>query len=217
MAQPSLAPRLTEAIIAAGVAITGVSIGTVGNKASYLVSPANLQASAQPTIDAFDDSQAAEDAYVATQSERVIGAIRGVRKTADEAFSTTSFADVADLSIVLAPNSHYEFHAYGAYSAAAATTGLQLSVTGPANPVVVRFIGWIAESPTANRNGAGGNYDVAIAGTASAGATALPWELMGTISTGATGGALNVRAKSEVPGGVVTVLRGSVLKVSAVP
>lgn len=212
----SLAARLDAAIRVAGVAISGVSIGIPGNKATYLVSPSNLQSTAQATIDAFDDSQAAEDAYVAEQAAKVVGPIRARRKAADQAFSTNGFADVTDLEILLAPQTHYEFEAYGAYTSAAASTGLQISVTGPVSPDLVRFIGYVAESATADRKGAGAAYDVAIAGTASAAATALPWGIQGSVSTGAAGGLLKVRARSEVNASAVNVLRGSILKVSAV-
>lgn len=211
-----LAARLHEAIVAAGVAIDGVQIGTPGIKSTYLVVPTTLQAAAQATINAFDDSEAADTAYANQQAAKVVGQIRAVRKTADQAFSTLNFADVTDLSILLAPTTHYEFHAYGAYTSAAAATGCQVSVNGPANPMFIRFIGLIAESVTATRNGAGAAYDAAIAGTASAGATALPWELMGSISTGAVGGVFTIRCRSEVNASAVNILRGSILKVSAV-
>jgi hypothetical protein len=55
--------RLDVAIKAAGIAIEGVS-GPVGGP--IRVSPASLQATAQPIIDAFDWSQAAHDAWLAT-------------------------------------------------------------------------------------------------------------------------------------------------------
>jgi hypothetical protein len=197
------------------------SVGTFGDSASVRLdfaaaTPAGQISAAQSALSAFDWSQAAQDAYDAQQAARVVGAVRAVRKTTDEAFSTTNFADVADLSILLAPNSHYEFEAYGGYTAALATTGAQVSVNGPASPNLVRFIGYVSESVTSDRKGAGANYDVAIAGTGSAGATALPWGLQGSISTGATGGLFTVRARSEVAGSAVTILRGSILKVSAV-
>ena len=51
--------RLHEAILAAGVAIISVN-------ASGLVSPSSLQTAAQPTIDAFDSSPAADTAYLNT-------------------------------------------------------------------------------------------------------------------------------------------------------
>jgi hypothetical protein len=48
--------RLDEAIKATGVQIDGVN-------ADGLVAPASLQAAAQPTIDAFDDSASAQAAW----------------------------------------------------------------------------------------------------------------------------------------------------------
>lgn len=62
------APRLDAAIRAGGIAIDGVSIGTAGTKATYLVTPASLQASAQSIIDAFDDSASADAAYLNTSA-----------------------------------------------------------------------------------------------------------------------------------------------------
>jgi hypothetical protein len=48
--------RLHEQLVAQGIAIDGVD-------ADGVVSPASLQSAAQPIIDAFDDSDAAETAY----------------------------------------------------------------------------------------------------------------------------------------------------------
>lgn len=49
----SLASRLDEAIRAAGVAISGVSVGSDVDRSTWKVSPTSLQAAAQPTIDTF--------------------------------------------------------------------------------------------------------------------------------------------------------------------
>lgn len=63
------APRLDAALKAAGVPILGVSIGDEANRATWRVSPASLQAQAQPTIDAFDpNAQSVIDADVAAQA-----------------------------------------------------------------------------------------------------------------------------------------------------
>lgn len=211
----SMLPRLRMAIEAVAP-IDGVS-GSQGVIAVHFKPEATgpEQSAAQTVVTNFDWSQAAHDAWEADQTAKIIGPIRARRKTADQSFSTTAFADVADLEILLAPNANYEFEAYGAYTSAVAATGLQLSVTGPASPTLVRFIGEIAESVTAMRYGAGAAYDVAIAGAASAGATALPWGIRGSVSTGAVGGLLKVRARSETSGNAVTVLRGSILKTAA--
>jgi len=50
----SVAACVERAIRAAGVPITGLSLGRLGDKATWRVEPAALQAAAQPHIDAFD-------------------------------------------------------------------------------------------------------------------------------------------------------------------
>lgn len=57
-AQRPLALRLRDAIVAAGVPIDNVSIVDTA-KSTWKVSPANLQAAAQPVIDAFDPNDPA--------------------------------------------------------------------------------------------------------------------------------------------------------------
>ncbi len=64
----SVAQRLQEAIIGAGVAVTGVSIGVRGDASTVKVEPESLQAAAQATIDAFDWSQVAHNAWLEDQN-----------------------------------------------------------------------------------------------------------------------------------------------------
>lgn len=77
-----IAYRLDRTLRAAGLAITGVSIRTAGDKTTWTVQPSNLQAEAQPLIDAFDpddqgqvtaDLDAAAQGYLDT--ERVFSAL----------------------------------------------------------------------------------------------------------------------------------------------
>ena len=77
-----IAAHVDRAIKAAGVAITGVSIGDPANKATWTVQPPTLQAAAQPTIDAFNPNdptheQAELEAVVtaAVDLERLTSAI----------------------------------------------------------------------------------------------------------------------------------------------
>lgn len=63
----SVAARLEEGIKAQGVAVTSVIVGVHGVAASVTVEPANLQVAAQPIIDAFDWSDAAELAWQASK------------------------------------------------------------------------------------------------------------------------------------------------------
>ncbi len=195
--------RLDATIKAAGVAIAGVN-------ANGLVTPSSLQSAAQPTINAFDDSAAADAAYLQQQRVKTINAGFGARKTADQSDITGAFVNCIDLAFTLAPATSYYFSFQGGLTAAATTTGLQLSVNGPASPTFLAFAGQIGESVTAVRNGVAGTYDVAIAGAGSAAATPLPFWLSGSITTGAVGGVFTLRMRTKVAGSAATVKRGSV-------
>lgn len=135
--------------------------------------------------------------------------ITGARVSADAPTSNPAFIDVPDLQFVLAPNAHYKFSFTGAYTTAAATTGLQLSVNGPASPLFMRAVSIIYTAVGTPFAGAIGAYDSPIAALNSGGATALPFKLEGTISTGAAGGPFSLRFRTEVNASAVTILRGS--------
>lgn len=201
--------RLHEAIEAV-CPIFGVS-GSQGNgRIDYKPeATAQQQSDAQTALAAFDWSQAAHDNWLARSKQRAIGNVAAVRLSVDRANSTVNFADCTGLQFDLAPNSHYAFEFTGAYSTAASTTGLQLSVNGPASPSLVVAAGQICTSATAVQNGGIASYDVGINATASAGATPMPFFLKGNISTGANGGTFILRFRSEVGGSAVTIKAGS--------
>ncbi len=60
----STTSRLASVVVAAVPGVVGVSVGVAGDPATVLVQPPNLQASAQPTIDAFDWSDTAHNAWL---------------------------------------------------------------------------------------------------------------------------------------------------------
>lgn len=65
-----LTTRLDSDIRAASIAIAGISgVTSPYSPATVRVSPVDLQSAAQPIINAFDGSQAAQDAWVAAQSQ----------------------------------------------------------------------------------------------------------------------------------------------------
>lgn len=197
--------RLHEAINAAGVAAVGVR----GAQGAVTVDPANLQAAAQATIDAFDWSQAAHDLWLSARTGSPVLRHSMVRLGTSRNNSTNVLADVTGLSFELKPNTHYAFSFTGAYTAAAGTTGLSLAVNGPASPSVLGVVACIAESATATRQGVGVAYNTALTGTASGGATRMPFWIDGNITTGASGGTFTLRFASEVNGNQVTILQGS--------
>lgn len=69
------AERLSQALMTAGVSVVGVSIGLEGDRTTWRVQPSNLQASAQPVIDAFVLPSAGqlldEDAQRETQEKKL--------------------------------------------------------------------------------------------------------------------------------------------------
>jgi hypothetical protein len=164
---------------------------------------------AAAALAAFDWSGAAQTLWESQKTAATIGRINPVRLTANRVNSTNVLADVADMAFQLKPNTNYIFSFTGAYTAAAATTGLSIAINGPTSPTVFRLIGCIAESATTTRQGAASAYNTALTGTASGAATALPFWVEGNITTGANAGVLQLRFASEVNGSAVTILAGS--------
>ena len=210
MADPLVNVRLHEALAAVcpvtSVRVTGPASG------SYDPAPSATGpqvAAADAALAAFDWSPAAHDAWSAARTGNPVLRHAKVRLAAPQQRTQTTLADVAGLSFQLKPNTHYAFSFVGAYTAAAATTGLALAVNGPASPAVLGVVGCIAESATACRQGVGVAYDTPLTGTASGGATRLPFWVDGNISTGAAGGTFTLRFASEVNGSAVTILAGS--------
>ena len=71
----TLAARLSGTLQAAGVPVVSVSIGDSADKATWTVQPSELQAAAQPIIDAFNPDDpahetAAKDAEVKAEVDR---------------------------------------------------------------------------------------------------------------------------------------------------
>jgi len=78
----TLAIRVLRAITTAGIQAVSVSIGNPADKSTWKVAPTNLQAAAQPTIDAFnpadpalDDADLDADVKAAIDNDRIFSAI----------------------------------------------------------------------------------------------------------------------------------------------
>lgn len=134
-------------------------------------------------------------------------------KAADQAFTSTTPADVADLTQPLAASTRYFFRAIILFSTAATTTGIGLGVTGPTGSSVAARV-MIPTAATTMTGGAITALDGIVLGTGSAGAnTPLAAVVEGTILTGVNGGNLAIRARTEVAGSAATVRAGSHLSV----
>lgn len=165
------------------------------------------QTDAQTALAAFDWSQAAHDLWLERRTNSAIGRTSAVRLQADRSTTSNSYQDVVGLSFQLEANKHYGFEFHGAYNTAGATTGIQLALNGPAQSFFAAIFE-IATSTTAYLAAVSANYNSGVDGTASGGATNLPFHICGNLTTTASG-LLIVRGRSETNGNTVTVKRGS--------
>lgn len=203
------APERLFALLAP-LGVTECSIGVEGQAASVQVTPANLQATAQATIDGFDWSQGAQDAWDLQRHLATIGTQTIRRTTAGQTITGTALVDVTGLSFELLPHTHYYYRFVGGYTSAVSTTGLSLAVNGPASPDWISYAAQIAMTGITAAFGVGAAYNTASTAPTGGGATMLPFSLEGTISTGDAGGTFTLRAAAEVAGSTVTILRGSI-------
>lgn len=137
------------------------------------------------------------------------GSAQTVTKTANQSNSTTSGADITGLTMPIGPNQLMHFHAYLICSSAAATTGIQLGVNGPASPTQVEatVIGW-TDATTRVTDGVSA-YETYQANLSSAGATRRIFEIIGRVINGTTRGTVALRFRSEIASSAVTVHQGS--------
>ena len=136
--------------------------------------------------------------------------------TSDQTVSNTTPTIISGLSFSLTALMAYEFEAVVYFTTAVATTGIALSVTGPASPTFVRIGADIGESATTMRLLVVTAFGGEMIGQNSAGATAIMAYVKGYVLVGASGGLLDFRFRTEVNGSAVTVLRGSHARLYAV-
>ncbi len=134
-----------------------------------------------------------------------------VRLTSAQNSTSASLADVTGLGISVDANRKYMFRFVGQYTAAASTTGLGLAVNGP----TLGSEGLLCNIFQAHTNaipnlGSVTAYNTAVLGTASSGATRMPWECWGYIHIGGSAGTLQLRFRTEVAASQVSIQAGSI-------
>jgi hypothetical protein len=133
-----------------------------------------------------------------------------VRLAANLANSLITYVTVTGLNLTLAAFTRYSFRFYIAFSTAAATTGLGLALTGPTSPVTFTARIYVPITATTALTTHAAAYDVGPLGTGVAVAnTNYLAVIEGVIETGASGGTLAPRIRSEVATSAVTVKAGS--------
>lgn len=132
-----------------------------------------------------------------------------VTKTADQAHTTTTLANVTELVVPAAANAVMGFRFAVMFRTAATTTGIRLAIAGPAGATVA-YRAQIPSSATADtvqhvNTLSGGTATTAVA----AANTDYVAVLEGVLTVGATAGNLQLQVASEVAASAVTVRKGS--------
>lgn len=136
-----------------------------------------------------------------------------IRLDGDVANATTAFADITGLGFTAQAAADYLIEAFLVYTSAAATTGVNLGITGPASPAAI--VGeWRAfTSDTAVLARQFRAYDTGTATTAVGAPTVAQFaRFSAMLRTGAEGGPVTLRFASETTQ-AVTIKAGSILRV----
>lgn len=140
---------------------------------------------------------------------------RYARKTGDQGSTSTSYADVTDLTFAVAANKAYKFRFVVFFTTSNASEGIGLSINGPSG-ATLRFGGFVpasASAPTGNAaifTSGGGTDSNAMVPTAGPGATNTTSIIEGVMVVSSTPGTLALRVKAETGGAQsVTVLTNS--------
>lgn len=130
-------------------------------------------------------------------------------KPADQASTSTAFADVTGLSFAVLANTTYVFRFVLFYTTAATTTALQIALGGPAAPAFLRYGVLTVTGVTALHTAVQTAYDTVLNAASGGAGTPLMAILEGSITTGPSAGTVALRMRSEVNASAVTILRGS--------
>jgi len=137
-----------------------------------------------------------------------------VATSADHSNSTVTPSAVPALVLAVAASTRYLIRCQLVTSSAAATTGVQLALTGPASPTALTWMRRSCAAATTIRNNQSNAYNNDAA-TASAGATRCIEEVHITLRNGANAGNVGFTLQSEIAASNTTVHIGSMCEVMA--
>lgn len=140
-----------------------------------------------------------------------------LKLSADSVVSTIAHADVAGMSFTALADTVYEIEIFGAMQSAATTTGIGVAFKIPSGTVDGMTI---VPNSTTSIQAAMQRADDAIAAPTTAVATvAVNWPIFGKylVAVGATGGAVQLRQRSEVAGSNTTLMAGLRMKFRQIP
>ncbi len=142
-------------------------------------------------------------------------------KTADQISTVTGHADVTDLQFAIAASTVYSFEFFVVFQTAATTTGIDLSINGPASPTDVTWYDQIMLSGAAGTAGVETKAQIALDAThitasIDAANTNRCAVLRGMIRNGVNAGTLTLRFATEVGASSVTIKQGSWARLSRI-
>ncbi len=140
-----------------------------------------------------------------------------VKLAADSVVSTTTHADVAGMSFAALPDTVYEIELFGVMQSAATTTGIGVAFKIPSGTIDGMTV---VPNTSTSIQAAMQRADDAIAAPTTAVATvAVNWPIFGKylVAVGSTGGAIQLRQRSEVAGSNTTLMAGLRMKVRQIP
>jgi len=120
--------------------------------------------------------------------------------SSDQTLIGTAFVDVASTGLPVIANAAYEFEFNIIADADATTTGIDVSVNGPAAPTAINYTIEYWTSATAKAFFNATAYDANTASTSSAGATRAIYSVRGVLRNGVNAGTLIGRIKREAVG-----------------
>lgn len=132
-----------------------------------------------------------------------------VYKTADQTAIGTSLANVTDMGFPVEANANYAFEFYLICDSDATTTGIDVSLNGPASPTNIDYLTTYWTSATAFTTVGAVAYQNDTASTASNGTSRRIFTVFGILRNGANAGTLIPQAKRENVGTGPNVRAGS--------
>lgn len=132
-------------------------------------------------------------------------------KSSDQTDIGTSFADVSGVGLAVDASTSYRFEFWLLMDSNATTTGIDISVNGPASPTAIHYEVTNWSSATAQRVAGEAAYDtVTTPNVNSSGATTRLYRIIGIFINGSNAGTLIARAKREAVGSGPNARAGSV-------
>ncbi len=141
------------------------------------------------------------------------------RSTANQTFSTTTLTNVTSQSFAVTSGVVYKYRFHILYTSAAATTGLQLSLTYPAvtTASAVAQIPSGADGISSQFQGTINTSGDIVTATATSAATSVHYASVQGIIIPSANGTVQLQAASEINASNIIIRAGSFVEVNAVP